>query len=87
MKPCRANYQVVRTDPRQIIIKDLGPWDLVPTITNDVEAVVEELAARGLLPPGRRLLYYDSEGQLDELLVKDGVFVGFAPGPSMLRLS
>jgi len=28
---------------------------------------------------GQRLLYYDSENELTELLHKDGKFVGFAP--------
>jgi hypothetical protein len=28
-----------------------------------------------------RIFYFDSSGDLDELLVKDGRFAGFAPGP------
>lgn len=64
-----------------LVIRDIGPWDRYMTITNDAEHVVEELVSKGVLPAGRRLLYYDSEGELDELLVKDGKFAGFAPGP------
>jgi hypothetical protein len=36
--------------------------------------VVEDLAS---MLNGRRLFYYDSEGELTELLVKDGKFAGF----------
>lgn len=49
------------------------------SVTNDAEAVVEELHSRGMLPTGRRLEHFDSEGHRDQLLVLDGVFAGFAP--------
>ncbi len=79
----RANYQIVEDlTGRPLVIKDLGPWDQHPTITNDAEGVVAELHLRGVLPADRRLLYYDSEGQLDEILLDvAGCFAGFAPGP------
>jgi len=50
-------------------------------VTNDTEAVVQELAPR---LRGRRLEYFDSDGRLDQLLVTDGKFAGFAPagGPA-----
>jgi len=70
----------LRTAP--LIIRDIGPWDRHPTVTNGAEAVVRDLASSGYLPEGRRLLYYDSEGQLYELRVEHGRFAGFAPGPS-----
>lgn len=75
----RSNYVVVKDEPDMLVIKDVGPWDEHPSVTNDAENVVEELSRQGRLPAGRRLLYYDSEGQLDELLVKDGQFTGFRP--------
>lgn len=74
----RAQYEVVRDMPDHMTIRDLGPWDQFPTVTNDAENVVLDLAD---LLGNRRLLYIDSEGKLDELLVKDGRFAGFAPGP------
>ena len=80
-----ANYKVVVVGPDRIKIRDVGPWDKYLTVTNDAENVVRELAVQGLLPAGRRLFYYDSDGRLDELLVKDGAFVGFAPGPGRNR--
>ena len=72
-----ANYQFVEDNPVCLCIEDIGPWDQHPTVTNDVEHVVAELAPR---LRGRRLEYIDSENSRDILLVKDGKFAGFAPG-------
>jgi len=77
----RANYIIVAESRKALIIQDIGPWDRYPSVTNDAEDVVRELVGRGFLPEGRRLFYCDSDGQLDEILVKDGQFVGFAPWP------
>lgn len=80
----KANYIIAEDNHRHLgplVIKDVGPWDQHPTVTNDAENVVRALASQGHLPEGRRLFYYDSDGRLDELLVKDGQFVGFAAGP------
>jgi len=76
-----ANYVIVAVGPDRIVIRDVGPWHEYMTVTNDAENVVRELTVQDLLPAGRRLFYYDSDGRLDEILVKDGTFVGFAPGP------
>jgi hypothetical protein len=62
-----------------LVIKDIGPWDKYLTVTNDAEAVVESLYATNDLHSGRRLFYYDSAGEKDEILHRDGRFVGFAP--------
>jgi len=75
----RANYEILKDEPDMLLIRDIGPWTEHPTVTNDAEGVVEDLAKQGRMPAGRRLVYYDSEGELDEILVKDGKFVGFAP--------
>lgn len=74
----KANYEVVSDHDDMLIIRDLGPWDKHPTVTNDAEQVVKDLAPR---LGARRLLYVDSENQMDELVVKDGRFVGFKPVP------
>lgn len=73
----RAGYSVVDTLHGWTTIRDLDRGGV--SVTNDAEAVVEELVARGLLPPGRRLRYFDSDGRLDEIVLRDGRFVGFAP--------
>ena len=70
----RAIYAIVEETPEVLVIRDIGIN--ATSVTNDAEAVVEELADR---LGKRRLEYYDSEGQRDQLLVKDGKFAGFAP--------
>lgn len=74
----RAKYVVESENDEILVIRDVGKAQM--TVTNDAEAVVEDLEEKGLLR-GRKLLYYDSEGRLDELKHKDGKFSGFAPGP------
>ena len=64
------------SDRWKLTIQDVGHMR-GKSITNDVEAVVESLTREGLLPDDRRLFYYDSDGQLDEIAHKDGYFVDF----------
>ncbi len=71
----KANYVIIRDDDEALVITDVGPWNRHLTITNDAERVVEELRTN---LKGRRLQYYDSEGELGELRVVDGKFAGFA---------
>lgn len=75
-----AEYEVVTSTPDTLTIRDVGGSRCL-TVTNDAEAVVAALHADGGLGT-RKLLYYDSVGDLDEL-VHDGRgrFLGFAPGP------
>ena len=68
------NYRIVEQTDEYVLIRDIGPWDTFPTVTNGAEQVVAELAQ---MLKGRRLEYYDSEGERDQLLVKDGKFAGF----------
>lgn len=70
----KANYLTVKETDRFILIRDVGPWSKFQTITNAAEDVVEELREK---LNGRRLLYYDSLGDLDEILIEDGRFIGF----------
>lgn len=69
-----ARYRIEETATDAVVIRDLGPWDRHKTVTNDAEAVVEQLAS---MLGDRRLFYYDSLGTLDELAVVDGKFAGF----------
>ena len=78
----RSKYVIVEDDFTQekpLVIKDVGRD--AKSVTNDAENVVADLVRQGHLAKGRRLLSYDSMGQLDEIKVQDGKFVGFAPGP------
>lgn len=47
------------------------------TITNAAEAVIADLARRGISQPNDRVIYRDTEGRWDELCVAAGGFVGF----------
>jgi hypothetical protein len=68
MTPFRhANFTIEYQDDTLVLIRDIGPWDMCPTITNDAEYVVERLAS---ILQGRRLRYIDSKGDEDELFVK-----------------
>lgn len=78
MWPPKANYQIVETTDDYVLIEDIGPWDQYMSVTNAAESVVEELAD---IVGNRRLEYIDTEGQRDQLLIKDGEFAGFAPIP------
>jgi hypothetical protein len=73
-----ANYEILDATPYHLVIRDIGPWDKYPTITNDAENVVAELAEQ---LAGRMLLYFDSEGELSRLRVREGRFAGFEPVP------
>ena len=73
----RANYTIVHDDSERMVILDVGPWDLFPTVTNDIEGVVNELVGR---LNGKRLFYYDSENNYDEIVIENETFVGFRPG-------
>jgi hypothetical protein len=74
-----AKYDIESVTPDAVRIRDEGPWDRHPTVTNDAELVVQQLVASGYLQGKQRLLYWDSEGQMAEIVVKDGKFSGFNP--------
>ncbi|HVI07010.1 MAG TPA: hypothetical protein VND65_01825 [Candidatus Binatia bacterium] len=73
-----ARFRIEGSNPDVMLLRDLGPWNRYYTITNDAERVVERVLP---MLGQRRLFYYDSEGELTELLVKDGRFAGFKPAP------
>ena len=72
----KANYDIVEQTDELVCIRDVGPWDQFMSVTNAAEEVVKELAH---ILKGRRLEYFDSDNNRDQLLVKDGRFAGFAP--------
>ena len=75
----RAIYDIVEDIPEKpLVIRDIG-WRDHMSVTNDAEAVVEDLWNKGKLSD-RRLFYYDSAGDLDELVHIDGSFIRFRPG-------
>lgn len=76
----RARYSIAKETAASLTIRDESRRFGTMTVTNDAEAVVEHLADQGLID-GRRLFYYDSEDQLDELVHENGRFVRFERGP------
>jgi hypothetical protein len=74
MRTNKSEWTIIHNGVEGLVIRDDGT-DCI-SVTNDAENVVARLAS--LLGP-RRLFYFDSLGDFDELLVKDGVFAGFAP--------
>jgi hypothetical protein len=84
----RATYEVLRPEDHDLVcdaVVVLRDLDGRVSVTNDAEAVVREVlgwkggwAANG---ERRRILYFDTDGRLDELLHDGQRFLGFAPGP------
>lgn len=71
------SYEIVANDDALMVIRDISHLTGGRTITNDAEGVVADLHRHHALGE-RRLLYYDSDGDLDELKHKGGTFLGFA---------
>lgn len=70
-----ASFRIVKDTDKLLCIEDIGDHSKQLTITNDAEHVVEVLAER---VGDRRLEYYDSQGDVCQLVIKDGKFGGFS---------
>jgi len=75
----RAAIDIISVKDNCILIKDESGKCNTMTITNDAEGVVEYIASRFDLSK-KRLFYIDSEGVIDELLVRGSAFAGFKAG-------
>lgn len=75
---CNFIYVNDECDLTKVTIRDLGGADY-PSVTNDAERVIRHLHEVGIVRRQHiRVLYYDSDGRLDELLHDgNGLFVGF----------
>ncbi len=74
----RARYSIRRYAPELIaLVDEFDEGTPSMSLTNDAEAVIAELVRQNLIGD-RRVLYRDSSGVWDEILVKDGRFAGFA---------
>ncbi len=71
-------YEIIQSTP-DLVLRDVGPWDVDLTVTNNIESVTEDLVKSGMIPPGgfQSFLYYDSEGELTGVKVSDGKFHQF----------
>lgn len=76
-----ARWDVVLLDQirQRVWIIDL---DGARSITNDAEAVCAKLHA---ILPGYRVLYRDTMGNWDELVIEHGRFVRFAPARELAK--
>lgn len=72
-----ARFDVLAIQSDLIVLVDVGPWDKYLTVTNDAEGVIQKLSSRGL--DGRRVIYYDSEGEPTELRHNGARFTGYGP--------
>jgi hypothetical protein len=76
-----AQFNIIENlDGKPLVIRDVGPRDKHPSVTNDADWVIQELFDADKIPNGRRVFYWDSDGRFDEL-VHDGAgkFKHFAP--------
>lgn len=73
MSKLRASYSVVGQTPEVVTIRDENGR---VSVTNDAEAVVEDVL---LYYGNKRIHYYDSDGNLDQLCHDGQQFTGFAP--------
>jgi hypothetical protein len=69
-------HYAVSLEPGFICLVDL---DQGMTITNAAEWVIQQLARDGFDLVKNRVIYRDTMGNWDELVVRDGRFDGFAP--------
>lgn len=77
----RSVFTITHTDQETMTIRDdFYERNPTTTVTNDAEAVVDYLLKTGKLG-ARRLFYYDTEGQLDEITHDGQKFTGFKAGP------
>lgn len=71
----RATYDYT-IDQGIICIVDLNEG---MSVTNDAENVIQDFEDKGLLTLEQLVIYRDSMGNWDQLLVKAGGFAGFKP--------
>jgi hypothetical protein len=70
-----AKFTIISSEKNMTVIKDRN--DGSKSITNDAEAVVKDLLRIALITPGDRLLYFDSDNVLGEILFNEDGFIGF----------
>ena len=64
-----CSFEIIPNELGVTMIRDLNPGGLgSPTIASDAHHVVQQLLRSKTLAPGRRLFFYDPDGDLCELL-------------------
>ena len=80
MLPIQYDMDVPQDTALPIVLTDRCNERGGMSLTNGIDDVIEQLYRSGVLSPDRRLLYYDSDGELTEALHKNGVFAGYKMG-------
>ena len=70
-----AKFTIISSEKNMTVIKDRN--DSSRSVTNDAEDVVKDLMRIALIAPGDRLLYFDSDNVLGEILFNEDGFIGF----------
>lgn len=76
MRKTRSVFQIDRVTPDAVYLIDLCLAAESMSVTNDAEAVVENLYEEF---GDKRFIYLDTMGNWDELVHVRGVFTGFKP--------
>jgi len=71
-----VTFDLVELSQRHVLIRDRNEGR---SVTNSVKEVIQYLKEINVLMPHHRLFYYDTMDRLDEIVLKDGLFVHFAP--------
>lgn len=74
-----ACYRVLVELPEVVVIKDIGPWEVCLTVTNDAENVCTHLWNMHGTGPRTRFYYLDSMGEWGEMIHDRGEFALFRP--------
>lgn len=74
----KAKYHIINRTDKFIYIVDCALEFQCMSVTNDAEAVVEELYKLGMLKDNQRIFYKDTVGCIDEIKHDGkGLFMGF----------
>lgn len=68
---CNAHFDIVTPRPAPNVVAIIDQNDGAMSVTNDAENVVYRLRILGVLRPGDRLIYRDTEGMWDELALTE----------------
>jgi len=70
-----SKFTIISSEKNMTVIKDRN--DGHKSITNDAEGVVKSLMQIAIIDPGDKLLYFDSDNVLGEILFNEDGFIGF----------
>lgn len=72
-----CHYRIIQQEDDIVMLQDECEIYGGPSITNAAEQVIESLANSGDIGPGVRVLYQDTNGDIDELIHDGDKFLDF----------